>query len=178
MPALQSGTYPPTALSPLEISPTSLTLERRTLNFGSTGDQLSQVQNQVLLLENHLAAQSRDASQYLQHQQGQSQEAMLAYRTEFETQAQSYEMMAREVALTELPQERANLSADHSAQLDRISLHIRHEESQSQSNLQEISQRLAASTASAQDAAARATAAWQANHHLEEELIRTKVAER
>ena len=147
MPALQSGTYPPTALSPLEISPTSLTLERRTLNFGSTGDQLTQVQNQVMLLENHLAAQSRDASQYLQHQQGQSQEAMLAYRTEFETQAQSYEMMAREVALTELQQQRNNMSADHSAQLDRISLHVRHEEAQAQYNLQQIDQRLAASTA-------------------------------
>ena len=176
MPALQSGTYPPTALSPLEISPTSLTLERRTLNFGSTGDQLTQVQNQVMLLENHLAAQSRDASQYLQHQQGQSQEAMLAYRTEFETQAQSYEMMAREVALTELQQQRNNMSADHSAQLDRISLHVRHEEAQAQYNLQQIDQRLAASTAYANDAAARATAALQANRHLEEELLRTRAA--
>ena len=85
MPALQSGTYPPTALSPLEISPTSLTLERRTLNFGSTGDQLTQVQNQVLLLENHLPAQSREAAQYIQTQRGQTHEALLEYRTEFET---------------------------------------------------------------------------------------------
>ena len=168
MPALQSGTYPPTALSPLEISPTSLTLERRTLNFGTTGDQLTQVQNQVVLLENHLAAQSRDASQYIHHQHGQSQEALLEHRMEFGTQAQSYEAMAREVALTELQQQRDTMGADHSAQLDRISLHVRHEESQAQTNLQQINQRLAASTASAQDAAARAAAAWQANHHLEE----------
>ena len=119
--------YPPTTLSPLEVSPTSLTLERRTLNFGTTGDQLTQVQNQVMLLENHLAAQSREATQYIQTQRGQTHEALVEYRMEFETQAHSYESMAREVALTELQQQRANLSADHSAQLDRISLHVRHE---------------------------------------------------
>ncbi len=60
--------------------------------------------------------------------------------------------------------------------MDRILLHVRHEESQAQTNLQEINQRLTASTASAQNAAARATAAWQANHHLEEELLRARAA--
>ena len=151
--------YPPTVISPLESSPTSLTLERRTLQFGPTGDQLIQVQNQVSLLESHLAAQSSEAAQYIQNQRGETHKALLEYRTEFETQAQSYEMMAREVALTELQQQRNNLSADHSAQLDRISLHVRHEESKAQTKLQEINQRLTASTATAQDAAARATAA-------------------
>jgi hypothetical protein len=82
--------------------------------------------------------------------------------------------MAREVALTELQERQANLSADHSAQLDRLSLHVRHEDSQAQTNLHDINQRLAASTASAQDAAARAAAAWQANHHLEEELLQAR----
>ena len=36
-------------------------------------------------------------------------------RAEFETRASSYELMAREVAMTELQQQRVELSADHSA---------------------------------------------------------------
>ena len=96
--------YPPTIISPMESSPTSLTLERRTLQFGPTGDQLTQVQNQVSLLESHLAAQSSEAAQYIQNRRGETHKVLLEYRTEFATQAQSYEMMAREVALTELQQ--------------------------------------------------------------------------
>ena len=84
--------------------------------------------------------------------------------------------MAREVALTELQQQRATLSADHSAQLDRISLHVRHEESQAQANLHETNMRLAATTASANDATARAAAALQANHNLEEQLLQARAA--
>ena len=98
--------YPPTIISSMESSHTSLTLERRTLQFGPTGDQLTQVQNQVSLLEGHLAAQSSAAAQFIHNQRGETHKALLEYRTEFETQAQSYEMMAREVALTELQQQR------------------------------------------------------------------------
>ena len=126
-PMLPITEYAPVSISPLESSPTSLTLERRTLNFGPAGDQLAQVQNQVTLLEGHLAAQSGAAAQFIHNQRGETHKALLEYRTEFETQAQSYEVMAREVALTELQQQRNTLSADHSAHLDRISLHVRHE---------------------------------------------------
>ena len=72
------------------------------MQFGPTGDQLSQVQNQVVLLENHLAAQSREAEQYIQTQRGRTYEVLLEQRTEFETRAHAYEILAREVASTEL----------------------------------------------------------------------------
>ena len=84
---LQSLTCPPTTINPPEASPTSLTLERRTLQFGPSGDQLSYVQNQVALLEATLASQSREAEQYIQNQRGQTHPVLLQQRVEFETQA-------------------------------------------------------------------------------------------
>ena len=69
--------------------------------------------------------------------------------------------------MTDLQQQRDELGADHSAQLDRISLPVRHEESQAQTNLQAVNQRLSTTAVSANDANARAEAAWQANHQLE-----------
>mgnify|MGYP000461991270 CR=1 FL=1 len=95
---------------------------------------------------------------------------------EFETQAQSYEAMAREVALTELQQQRDTMGADHSAHLDRISLHVRHEESQAQTNLHDTNLRLAETTVSAHDATARAAEAWQAYQNLEEQLLQARAA--
>ena len=86
-PSQQALTCPPTTTNPLEASSTSLTLEKRTLQFGPTGDQLSYVQNQVALLEATLASQSREAEQYIQNQRGQTHAVLLQQRVEFETQA-------------------------------------------------------------------------------------------
>ena len=102
------------------------------MQFGPTGDQLSQVQHQVALLEHHLATQSHEAETHIHKQRaeysGRARDILLEQRTEFETRASSYEIMAREVAMTELQQQRETLGADHSAQLDRISLFVRHSE--------------------------------------------------
>ena len=82
----------------------------------------------MALLENHLQ-HSRNKSKYIQIRRaentGRAREILLEQKTELETRAISYELMAREVALTELQQQRVDLSADHSAQLDGISLHVR-----------------------------------------------------
>ena len=119
---------------------------------------------------------TRYIAEQREHYTSRAYEILREQRTEFETQAQAYQEMAREVATNELQQQRVTVDQSHQQQMSRIASYVTHEESLARGRLLEVDNQLATTAANAHTVEAHAEDYVRANYNLEAQLVAARGA--